>query len=395
MLHYYSFSNYQSFREHTKVSLVLGKKTPVHSWERTAISGERLSTALAVFGANAAGKTALLKPLAFVSWFISSSFSHGAEEPILFTPHFACEGSPLEIEIEAEDAKGDLWRYELTATTKRVIREALYKKQKRYSYVFIRDWNESSRSYEIKQQGFGFAPAEARKVRPNASLISTAAQYGVEIAQYLAGYSSVATNITFFGRQKFQTGHMSYASELFANNDSLQKRMIKLLKRWDLGLSDVRSRSIEVQKRDGSSEKKWMSFGVHQTRDGVSAELPMDLESSGTQSAFVLLSRLLVVLDQGGVALIDEMESDLHPNLVEPVLELFADEKTNPNGAQIIFTCHSTKVLDILSKAQVMFVQKNECESEAYRGDDIQGLRSDDNLRAKYEAGALSAVPRV
>ena len=102
-----------------------------------------------------------------------------------------------------------------------------------------------------------------------------------------------------------------------------------------------------------------------------------------------------MILAQGGVALIDELENDLHPHMVEPVLDLFANKSTNPHHAQIIFTCHTPEVLDLLHKAQVLFVEKTDCESVAYRGDEIEGLRSDDNLRAKYMSGALGAVPQI
>ncbi len=81
--------------------------------------------------------------------------------------------------------------------------------------------------------------------------------------------------------------------------------------------------------------------------------------------------------------------------MLEPLLELFASTKTNPHKAQIIFTVHSPMILDLLQKSQVYLVEKTDCESIAYRCDTIQGLRSDDNLRAKYLAGALGAVPEI
>ena len=62
----------------------------------------------------------------------------------------------------------------------------MYQKRERFSYVFVRDWNEDDKNYTVKQQDFGLAPQEAKKVRANASLISTAAQYGVPLAARLA-----------------------------------------------------------------------------------------------------------------------------------------------------------------------------------------------------------------
>ena len=317
-----------------------------------------------------------------------------AESQIPIAHHFDSPAEPIKFEVEAEDDAGVLWRYVLHVTTKRVIHEALYRKQKRFNYVFVRDWNETTSGYEIKQQGFGFVASEAKKVRQNASLISTAVQYGVSIAQHVAS-SNVLTNLNSLGRQSFQHSHVLFASEFFAENEALRIKMIELLKSWDLGLNDIKLKKHEKTSADGGLEEEWVAYGVHKTKSGKLFDLRMELESSGTQSAFVLLSLILSVLESGGVALVDEMESDLHPLLVEPLLELFSHETTNPHNAQIIFTCHSMRVLDALQKAQVMFVEKNECESEAYRGDEIEGLRSDDNLRSKYETGALGAIPRI
>jgi len=392
MFHSYTFRNFQSFRESTHVSLELNNKTPTRGWEATSASGKRLSTALAVLGANGAGKTAMLKPLAFAAWFMGQSFAAGPDSAIPVTPHFSGKGEPTEIEVEAEDVEGVTWRYVLAVTEKHVVHEALYRKKERFGYVFVRDWDESSQTYSIKQQGFGLAPNEARKVRPNASLISTALQYGVELAKHITSFN-LESNVTFMGRMGFQMSQLHLAAQFFAAHEPLRGQMAGLLRRWDLGLSDVVVRELNLPAEDGKTRKVLTTFGMHATRDGNTAELLMEQESSGTQSAYVLLSRILAVLESGGIALIDEIENDLHPHMVEPVLDLFANPATNPRHAQLLFTCHSPEVLDLLQKAQVMFVEKVDCESIAFRGDDIQGLRSDDNLRAKYMAGALGAVP--
>lgn len=124
--------------------------------------------------------------------------------------------------------------------------------------------------------------------------------------------------------------------------------------------------------------------------------LSFERESQGTQSAFVLLHRLLPALKAGGLAVIDEFENDLHPHMLEPILSLFADSRTNPHGAQLLFTCHAIEVLNILHKSQVMLVEKDEHnESTAWRLDSVEGIRSDDNFYAKYMAGAYGAVPQL
>lgn len=391
MLHQYSFKNFQSFKDTHVVSLKLNNQVPSRGWEANSQSGQRLSTALAVMGANGSGKTALLKPLVFVIDFIKHSFHAQPESDIPVIPYIGYEDEATEIELEMEDNKGTLWKYILKLTPKRVIYEALYRKKIRYNYVFIREWN--GKSYTIRQQNFDLNREESLKARPNASLISTAAQYGVEIFGQDT-FADFVTNINISGRaDSFPLSEIIGAAGIYFNDTEAMDLMTQLLTQWDLGLSDISLQEKEIALKDGESKKVYLPFGVHTNKDGEVFRLPLYRESSGTQSLFILLSKLLPILKNGGLAVIDEIENDLHPHMVEPILDLFSNTNTNPNNAQIIFTCHSPEVLDFLQKGQVIFVEKNDCESEAFRGDEINGLRSDDNFRAKYMSGALGAVP--
>lgn len=394
MLHSFSFKNFLSFRDETVVSFVLNKHAPRNNLSTEETTGARVMKAMAVIGPNGSGKTNLLKPLAFLGWFVSSSFLGDPKAGIPVEPHFFGDSRASEFEIEF-DADGKLYRYELTVTPERVLSESLHVKTSRlFSYVFTREWVEAERGYRIKQQDFGFNPREAEKVRENASLISTAAQYQVPLASRFAGLT-LTSNINYVGRVHMHEGHITQAAQFYAANPAAQQRMSELLQVWDLGLSDVRVEMIDVPNEKGEVQKLPYPFGLHRLGERI-AKLPLFQESSGTQSAFVLLSRLLPVLERGGFAVIDEFEADLHPHMLVPILDLFFSPETNPNNAQIIFTCHSVEVLNLLHKSQVTLVQKDdEFTSEAWRLDSIQGVRNDDNLYAKYMAGAYGAVPNL
>lgn len=397
MLHRYAFSNFQSFRDGAELSLRLNGKVPQTGWEGVSKGGERLSLVSAVVGPNGAGKTALLKPLVFALWFIRESFQLAVDATIPVVPHFATPDEPSEFEAEAEDGDGRLWRYVLRLTSQRVLHEALYlRKNGRFSYVFVRDWVPGEQAYVVKQHDFGFSASEARKVRQNASLIATAAQYGVPLAQTLSR-THLQTNIVSAGRVGFRAeADLPMAAGHFSANAEQRAAMVRLLKSWDLGLSGVELRELSQQRPDGEVSRFWFPFGVHADHSGAARALSFLEESSGTQTAFVLLSRLLPVLADGGIAVIDEFESDLHPHMLEPLLDLFAHPQTNPHHAQLLFTCHASEVLNLLHKAQVMLVEKNtRCESAAYRMDSVKGIRTDDNFYAKYMAGAYGAVPEL
>ena len=394
MLHRYAFSNFQSFRERTEVSWLLDGRVPPDVWSGTATSGERVSSVMAVVGPNASGKTALLKPILFVHWFITHSFGMEPAALLPIDPHAAAQKDPIEFEVEA-DFEGRLWRYTLRCTPQRVLYEALYAKHERMRYVFVREWNEAKQSYDVKQQDFDFAPAEARKARPNASLIATAAQYGVPLAKRMVG-SFVMTNIDQVGRMTNDIEQLVRSAAYFADQEQQRQLLVRLLGSWDLGLSDLQIREVTGTASTGKTEKFWLPYGVHRSVGNTSFELPFALESSGTQGAFILLSRLLPVLEFGGLAVIDEFENDLHPHMLQPILDLFANSATNPHGAQLLFTCHALEVLNILHKSQVVLTEKDaNNESSAWRLDSVEGIRSDDNFYAKYMAGAYGAVPQL
>lgn len=391
MLHSYAFSNFQSFRDRVEVDLSLGRKVAMTDWMAEADTGERVSKLMAVIGPNGSGKTALLKPVAFISWFVGQSFQQRPEALIPVTPHFTLPNEPSEFEATL-DFDGRLWRYVLRCTPDRVWHEALYLKRERFGYVFVRDWDVESKSYVVKQQDFGLPAPEARKVRPNVSLIAWAAQFGVPLAVRMVG-TYMVTNVNVLGRIPMGDQFMQVAARHFSSHPEQRARMDRLLASWDLGLSGVDLQEVPANNPQEPELKVWRAFGRHQSH-GAEFRLPFYLESSGTQGAFVLLARLLEALEIGGLAVIDEFENDLHPHMLEPILDLFANPATNPHKAQLVFTCHAMEVLNLIHKSQVTLVQKNpDCESTASRMDAVEGIRNDDNFYAKYMAGAYGAVP--
>jgi len=173
MLLSYSIANFHSFTDRATVSMRLTSRDVVQGWERTTRQGERITTAMAVVGANGAGKSNLVKAGPFLAWFVRDSFSLEPGAPIAFMTHQASPDEPAEFEVETENSAGVRWRYTLRTTRDRVLHEALYRKGtepgERFSYVFVRE--SEGKSYAVKQQGFGLADSEAAKVRPNVSLI--------------------------------------------------------------------------------------------------------------------------------------------------------------------------------------------------------------------------------
>lgn len=392
MLHSYAFSNNQSFRDRVEVNLTVSNKACMTNWMAETETGERVSKLLAIVGPNGSGKTALIKPMAFLGWFISESFQSKIDAKIPVTPHFANQNEPSEFECVV-DFDGKLWKYILKCTRDKVLFEALYLKKERYNYIFVREWSEDSQNYKVKQQDFGLQAKIAKSVRKNVSLISWAAQYGAALAVRMAS-NNVISNVYVLGRVPVNERTIEFATQHFVHHEHQKKLMNKLLSSWDLGLTGVDIVEVQDDHKE-STKKSWLPIGNHRS-GGRMYSLPFAFESSGTQGAFVLLYRLLHTLEFGGLAVIDEFENDLHPHMIEPILNLFASKDTNPYNAQLLFTCHAIEILNILEKCQIMLVEKNDdCESSAIRMDNIQGIRNDDNFYAKYNAGTYGAVPNI
>lgn len=398
MIHKYRFKNFFSFAEETEVSFVLNRQVPGSDLMFESPGGARLSKILAVIGPNASGKTNVLKPLLFLRWFIAHSFTTtkpDKENPVV--SHFFSDVTDSEFEIEF-DVNDQHYRYTLVINPERVLHEALYQKtSKFFSFIFRRDWSELTSAYDIRQQNFGFTAREAEKARQNASLISTAAQYNVPCAQELVSYfRRFYSNVMDIGRIHFDTDDVFDITEFFHDHPALRAQMSDILSNLDLGLAEVIIEShSHVEKEAGKSEETKIPYGIHR-KGKEEQKLPLWYESSGTQAVFVLLKMILQALEHGGVVIINEMEADLHPDMITAMLDLFIDPERNPHNAQIIFTCHAHEVLNDLQKDQILLTEKDpDGFSEAWRLGDMKSIRRDDNLYAKYRAGAYGAVPNL
>ena len=127
-------------------------------------------------------------------------------------------------------------------------------------------------------------------------------------------------------------------------------------------------------------------------------QLELADESDGTRKLMSLAPAVESALTTGGVLVIDEIERELHPVLVQYIISKFQSKTTNPLGAQIIFTTHNTELMnmEILRKDQIYFADKENADgvSELY-SISFFSTRTSDNIRKAYFAGKFGAIPNV
>jgi uncharacterized protein len=121
-------------------------------------------------------------------------------------------------------------------------------------------------------------------------------------------------------------------------------------------------------------------------------------ESEGTQKYFALAGPLLNVLDFGSCLVVDELDVKLHPLLTKSIIEMFQNEKSNPNNAQLICALHDIFLMSskkLLRRDQIWFVHREEDGgSQLYSAWDYK-IRKNESLQKNYLAGSYGAVPFI
>lgn len=129
-------------------------------------------------------------------------------------------------------------------------------------------------------------------------------------------------------------------------------------------------------------------------------KLPSQLQSSGTLTWLSLAAPAVETVRNGGVFIVDELDSSLHPQLAQVMIQLFKDHTSNPKHAQLVFTTHDTYFLSprsriTLSPDEVVFVEKDRAGvSSVFTLADFPN-RKDENHAARYLSGRYGAVPTV
>lgn len=372
--------NFRSFKDPVILSLEAAK---ISSKEKSldennlfvAAPGLTLLKSAAIYGANASGKSNLVKSLAFMQYFVlNSSKDTQSLEPIKVEPFRLSDESinePSLFEI-VFIADGIQYRYGFEVTTTRVVAEWLfYVPKKRESRLFQR----TEQTFELSSV-FKEGKSITDKTRDNALFLSVVAQFNGEIAQRILGWFRKLGII--FGLN--DNGYLPYTFRCL-NEDKNRADIIHLIKELDLSISDVETEttkmSLETVPENIPDELKQMLLEqvferhtimtLHQrySADGTMTALERfnltQHESDGTQKIVALSGPLIDTLKRGRIMVIDEFDARLHPLITREIIKLFHSPIANPHHAQLIFMTHDTNLLDknLFRRDQIWFTEKN------------------------------------
>jgi uncharacterized protein len=359
-----------------------------------AVAGQRLPLVIGIYGPNASGKSTVLRALTATSTFVQHSFMLPVNNSVpLFNPFAQNDwmNRPTKIIVEydgrlAENTPSAVFRYELHIgnETKKFANEVIHES------LFYAPNGKFRRIFERHRQEFTFgrefdisnADTRILSIRSNASVISTLAQLNHKLSRdFSSSLQALQTNIVGLDKAN---GILSNILSFYAQNPEYHKRLNRELSRLDLGLEEMK-----LYPGTPGPIAMFKHFGLD-------SEIVLGQESAGTRRFIETFPVLQFVLDHGGLAVIDELDTDIHPLLVPEIFRWFYDEERNANGAQLLFTAHNPAILDELEKEQVFFSEKPSGKAtRIYGARDIKGLRRQPSLMKKYLSGELGAVPHI
>jgi AAA15 family ATPase/GTPase len=337
---------------------------------------EKILKSVAIYGANASGKSNIIKAIQFCCSMVLNSHLHNENTVFNFSPFKFDDYSKKESSFFIRFVINNIeYEYSFSLNRSEITTEELYYYPNgRRAKIFTR--NEKAGKEKNKIYSFSYAIPKPMDVAENTSrktlYVSRASQLDREIPK----------SIFKFFDNSFVIGYPTLGDK---EVESLYNQNRKnLLKSLSIADSDI----VDINLKEG------LSF---QTFHRVNKNVPLDLiseESKGTQVLFFLMLAVIDIVKNNKILLIDEIENSLHSKIVEYIIELFHIS----NSAQIIFTTHNTNLLNLnkLRKDQIYFVNKKEDgSSDLYSLFDYKDFRDNMDLEKAYLQGRFDAVPYI
>ena len=411
MLLQFSVENYQSIKNKVILSLEPSqdKEHPeniIHNKKYSAMN------TIAIYGANASGKSTLFRALTIALNAIRTSSNAQITNAIPVNPFRFDEESinnPTSFEFVFVAKNGKKYTYGFSAFPDRIVEEYLYVyNTAKPSMIFDRT---NTNVYKFPRQLKAEMELVLQRNTPNKLFISTATSWNVSATK--PAFEWLATGMDTFTNIIDMQG---MALEIYRNeqNGEFTAFTRELMQHADINISDINVVAREISQGQLNRnpfgvvlqlpvvqkqyEYQITTGHVIKKEDGSKKEYRLRLadESLGTQQLFTFGPILKDAFDFGKVIMIDEIDKSLHPFIVKFLINLFRNPKINKRGAQLIVTTHETPLLSLetFRRDQVYFTEKNADTgiTDLYSLDEFS-VRKTDNIEKGYLLGRYGAIP--
>ena len=403
MLLKFRFSNFRSFRTEQELSLIASSLTGSGNGLFSPPGlGEQVLPVAAIYGANASGKTAVIKAFEFMANAVKFSHSQWQPDQRISIEPFAGDDPALPSELSVDFLlAGVRYQYGFAANPQAVLREWLYAYPKAKRQLWFKRVEGVPISFGAKMPGEN--KIIEGLVRKNSLFLSAAAQNNHEALSPVYAWfaESESFELGHDARGRRALGAMLRAAQ-FCQEESDRATIARLLTRADLGIAGLR---VEDLPRVTFTVGNEVLSGLPETNQMVllhhvgnrTVPFDADQESSGTLAYLAILGPVVNLLKNGGVLWVDELDTSLHPLMAVQIIRLFSNPASNPRSAQLVFNTHDTNLLGSggLRRDQIWFTEKDSSgSSHLYPLTDFKPRRQE-NLENGYLQGRYGAIPFI
>jgi len=411
MLIQFTVDNFRSIKDTVLFSMVSGTGNTINRFESR---GHSLLTSAVVYGANAGGKSNLLRSFDYMKAMVLNqpkiiqSTDVIPYDPFRLSSETSGTSSSFEMVFIAEGVK---YRYGFEVDASLVYGEWLFADEKgKEAKLFFRD----SDLPDLYVNSEKFKEGRGIKVLPNSLFLWRCDQAGGPISKAVLAWFQ---NLNLLNGM-FPSAYLGYAIQQLKHAE-VRDQIMKLLGAADLGirelmieekdlaLADFDSLPLPVdlreQLRQSASPLRSLGLRAKHQRFGPGG-VPLDdtefdfarEESEGTKKYFCLSAPIIDTLTLGKVLVIDELDASLHPMLTRALIAMFNDPAINSKHAQLIFATHDTNLLDqnLFHKSQIWFAEKDSRgATHIHSLAEYKNVRAADNIERHYIQGKFGAIP--
>lgn len=412
MLVEFRVKNFRSLRDEQVLSLVASKDRTLQDTHTLATDLKAAPTLLrsaVIYGANASGKSSLIKALQYMRGVVAESATAIQPGQTFAVQPFGLDATsasqPTEFEITFI-FDGVRYQYGFAITPQRIVREHLlvykaFKPQRWFERFF--DTETGKDVYEFGPGLKGPKNLWESATRPNSLFLSMAVQLNSDTLRPV--FDWFVNGLVIFNEQAKLSPHVSI--QMLKQTEG-RKQICDFLTAADISIADIEvvtrtvpGQAMHVDIAAGKTEVRSEEMEEHHLRfshvtEQGKAVFDLADESHGTRNLLFLAGPVLDILGKGLTLVIDELDTSLHTLLVRELVRLFHRPEANTGGAQLIFTTHDTSLLDapdLFRRDQIWLVEKDRDQASTLVGLSEFSPRKNEALERGYLMGRYGGVP--
>ena len=412
MLVEFRVKNFRSLRDEQVLSMVASSDKALldtHALDTGLKAAPHVLKSAVVYGANASGKSNLIKALQYMRDVVlmSATLQPGQAfarlQPFRLDAVSASQSTAVEVTFILDGVR---YQYGFAMNAQRIVSEQLlvYKAFKPQRW-FERHFDAES-GKDVYEFGPGLKGAKTLwegATRPNALFLSMAVQLNSEALRPV--YDWFAHRLVILNEHAPLSPQFSLE---MLKLEAQRKAIGEFLRAADISIADVEVATKQAtvhsirfdlatgKREEETGEQTVDEVRLHHLTEHGQAVFDLADESSGTRNLLFLAGPVLDILSNGQTLVVDELDTSLHTLLVQALVRLFHRPEANTGGAQLVFTTHDTSLLDaygLFRRDQVWFVEKRPDQSSSLYPLLDFSPRKNEALERGYLQGRYGALP--